>query len=100
MMQIKRLTKSKGEQTYFYDTVKYSKPIICNICQCKINNTCYNEHTRTENHKLAVQLTSLSNKPIEDIKKTILEYKMLQKFQKRNLPDDISSTASTKEKVY
>ena len=89
------LRSSNIEKTYCYDSETYVKPMICNICKCKFNNKTWSRHKQTENHKLAVQLTSLSNKPIEDIKKTILEYKMLQKFQKRKLPDDNSSTTST-----
>ena len=98
-MQIKFQPKSSDTpKIYCYDTAKYQKKIICDICKCKINCNSKNEHLNSENHKLAVQLTSLSKKPIEDIKKTILEYKMVQKFMKKRFsPDDNSS--STVENV-
>jgi hypothetical protein len=94
MMQIKRQTKSSDTpKIYCYDRENYTKPMICNICKCKFNNKAWSIHIKTENHKLAVQLTSLSIKPIEDIKKTILEYKMVQKFMKKRFsPDDNSSS--------
>ena len=93
-MQIKRQTKSSDTpKIYCYDRENYTKPMICNICKCKFNNKAWSIHIKTENHKLAVQLTSLSIKPIEDIKKTILEYKMVQKFMKKRFsPDDNSSS--------
>jgi len=98
MMQIKRLTKSSDTpKIYCYDRENYTKPMICNICKCKFNNKSWSIHIKTENHKLAAQLTSLSIKPIEDIKKTILEYKMVQKFMKKRFPNDGSSTNSTVE---
>jgi hypothetical protein len=96
-MKIKKLTKDNGEKLYYYDVSKYEKQIICNICQCKLNVFSQSVHIKSENHKLAVQLRSISMKPIEDIKKTILEYKMIQKFQKRKLTVDSSSTTSTLE---
>jgi hypothetical protein len=99
MMQIKRLTKSSDTKIYCYERENYTKPIICNICKCKINNKTWSIHIKSENHKLAEQLHSISIKPIEDIKKTILEYKMLQKYQKRQISDCNSSTTSTVENV-
>jgi len=100
MMQIKRQTKSSDTpKIYCYDRENYTKPMICNICKCKFNNKAWSIHIKTENHKLAVQLTSLSSKPIEDIKKTILEYKMVQKYMKKRFPNDTSSTNSTVENV-
>jgi hypothetical protein len=94
MMQIKFQPKSSDTpKIYCYDTAKYQKKISCDICKCKIYYNSKNEHLNSENHKLAVQLTSLSKKPIEDIKKTILEYKMVQKFMKKRFsPDDNSSS--------
>ena len=94
MMQIKFQTKSSDTpKIYCYDTAKYQKKISCDICKCKIYYNSKNEHLNSENHKLAVQLTSLSKKPIEDMKKTILEYKMVQKFMKKRFsPDDNSSS--------
>jgi hypothetical protein len=94
MMQIKFQPKSSDTpKIYCYDTAKYQKKISCDICKCKINCNSKNEHLNSENHKLAVQLTSLSKKPIEDMKKTILEYKMVQKFMKKRFsPDDNSSS--------
>lgn len=93
-MQIKFQTKSSDTpKIYCYDTAKYQKKISCDICKCKIYYNSKNEHLNSENHKLAVQLTSLSKKPIEDMKKTILEYKMVQKFMKKRFsPDDNSSS--------
>jgi len=93
-MKIKFQPKSSDTpKIYCYDTAKYQKKIICDICKCKINCNSKNEHLNSENHKLAVQLTSLSKKPIEDMKKTILEYKMVQKFMKKRFsPDDNSSS--------
>ena len=100
MMQIKRQTKSSDTpKIYFYDRENYTKPMICNICKCKFNNKTWSIHIKTENHKLAEQLTSLSIKPIEDIKKTILEYKMVQKYMKKRFLNDTSSTTSTIENV-
>ena len=99
-MQIKRQTKSSDTpKIYCYDTAKYQKKISCDICKCKIYYNSKNEHLNSENHKLAVQLTSLSKKPIEDMKKTILEYKMVQKFMKKRFPNDSSSSNSTVENV-
>jgi len=94
MMQIKFQPKSSDTpKIYCYDTAKYQKKISCDICKCKIYYNSKNEHLNSENHKLAVQLTSLSKKPIEDMKKTILEYKMVQKFMKKRFsPDDNSSS--------
>jgi hypothetical protein len=99
-MKIKRQTKSSDTpKIYCYDRENYTKPMICNICKCKFNNKAWSIHIKTENHKLAVQLTSLSIKPIEDIKKTILEYKMVQKYMNKRFPNDTSSTNSTLENV-
>ena len=38
MIQVKRLTKNNGEKIYCYDTSKYSKTTICNICKGKFPN--------------------------------------------------------------
>jgi hypothetical protein len=97
MIQVKRLSKKQGEKIYCYDVSKYTKTNICNVCKGRFCLFGKSMHLQSENHKLAVQLTSISNKPIEDIKKTILEYKMLQKVQKRKITDDNSSTSSTIE---
>ena len=70
MQKTKYCMKStNAEKIYCYDSEITTKIITCNICNCKINNKSINLHNKTENHKLAVQLTSLSKKPIEDMKK-------------------------------
>ena len=97
MIQVKRIIKNNVEKIYCYDTAKYSKTNICNICKGKFNIYTNFDHHQTKNHKLAVELHATSIKPIEDIKKTMLEYKMVQKFTKRKNLDDVSSTTSTLE---
>ncbi len=79
MQKTKYCMKSTNtEKIYCYDSEITTKIITCNICNCKFNNKSIYLHNTTENHKLAVQLISLSKKPMEDIKKTILENKMVQ----------------------
>jgi hypothetical protein len=97
MIQVKKFTKKEGEKIYCYNSLEYTKTTICDVCKGRFNFYSKKEHLNTENHKLAVQLTSLSIKPIEDIKKTILEYKMVQKYMKKRFPNDSSSTNSTVE---
>jgi hypothetical protein len=95
MQKTNKILKSTNtEKIYCYDSEIYVKPIICKICQCKFNNKTLSIHIKTETHKLAVQLHSISVEPIEDIKKTILEYKMVQKYMKRKNEDTLSTTST------
>jgi hypothetical protein len=52
-------------------------------------------HLKSENHKIAVHLNTFAIKPIEDIKKAILQYKMGMKFLKRTFNSDSSSSTNT-----
>ena len=56
-------------------------------------------HLKSENHKIAVHLNTFAMKPIEDIKKAILQYKMGMKFLKRTFNSDSSSSTNTSSTI-
>ena len=89
------LRKTNEEKIYYYDSEIYVKPIVCEICKCKFNNKSKTAHLKTEHHKIAVHLNTFAIKPIEDIEKAILQYKMGMKFLKRTFNSDSSSSTNT-----
>jgi hypothetical protein len=93
MQKTNRILRTTNEEKiYYYDSEIYVKPIVCNICKCKFNNKSKALHLKTEHHKIAVHLQSFAIKPIEDIQKAILQYKMINKFMKRTFNSDSSSS--------
>jgi hypothetical protein len=80
-----------------YDIQNYVKPSYCHTCCSHLLNTkkCY--HEKTDNHKIAQLLRNSNPEPIEDIKKAVLEYKMIQKYIKTTFSNDSSTSLSNSE---
>ena len=67
------------------DMQKYIKPLYCSCCDTMIHSHTLDLHNKTDFHKTSQHIRNMSIEPIEDIKKKVLEYKMIQKYIKKHL---------------
>lgn len=95
MIKVKYYSKKHdGIVTNEYDYQNYVKPVYCSCCDTMIHNNTIVFHNKTEFHRIAQHLRNINTEPIDDIKKKVLEYKMVQKFMKKTFNNNDSSTNS------
>ena len=98
MLKVKYFSKKRNEiVTNEYDHQTYVKPLYCSCCDTIIHCNTLNFHNKTDVHKIAQHIRNMSIEPIEDIKKRVLEYKMLQKYMKKTFNNDSSSNSEHHE---
>ena len=96
MLKVKYFSKKRNEIiTNEYDYQNYVKPIYCSCCDTMIHSNTVIFHNRTEFHKIAQYLRSIIPEPIDDIKKRVLEYKMVKKYMNKTFNNDSSSNSET-----
>jgi disulfide oxidoreductase YuzD len=90
--------KTLGENvTKNYDSQKYVKRFKCPVCECCITRNLFNVHKKTNYHIIAEKLRNESKYHINDIRNTILEYKIKeQQLAKINKVED-NLTSSDEE---
>ena len=98
MLKVKYFSKKRNEIiTNEYDYQNYVKPIYCSCCDTMIHNNTVIFHNKTEFHKIAQHLRSIIPEPIDDIKKRVLEYKMVKKYMNKTFNNDSSTNSEDHE---
>ena len=94
MMRSTYFNKSLNKMvTKEYDYQNYVKPLHCTCCDTTVYHISFDKHNKSEFHKTAQHLRDNSIKPIENIKKAVIEYKMVKKYMEKTFNNDSSSNS-------
>ena len=97
-MKVKAILKDGTEKEYKYDSHDYTYKywdkygwndlMTCPTCNKIFIRRIFNQHVKTDYHKLAVKLISESIEPIEDITQTITDYKNKDKLEALKIKEE------------
>jgi hypothetical protein len=100
MIKVKYFSKKCNKIiTNEYDYQNYVKPLYCSCCDTMIHSNTVIFHKKTEFHKIAQHLRSIIPEPIDDIKKRVLEYKMVKKYMNKTFNNDSSSNSEHHDEI-